>query len=217
MAKRNEPGQSAGRILPPDVNPETLSRLSPIRRESLSEDGQSAYDAMTQPKAGGVSLAGLQGPGGIWLRIPKLGRLMGEANRYVRSEIGLEPRFVELAILCAARESDSQFEWTMHEPVAAKEGLAPQIIDIVKRRKPLAGVPETERAIIALAREAIGAKKVSARTYARALKILGEPALLNLAALIATYAMTAIMLTVFDQQLHASQTPLLRVDKRLRA
>ena len=45
-----------------------------------------------------------------------------------------------MAILVTAREIDSQFEWTAHEPVALKEGLSQEIIDIVKYRKSVAGV-----------------------------------------------------------------------------
>jgi 4-carboxymuconolactone decarboxylase len=207
MAQQSD--DSPKRTLPADVNPETLSRLSPLRRDTLSAEGMIAYDAMTQRRPDGKNLAGLQGPGGVWIRLPALGKHLGELNRILRSEIGLEARLTEVAILATAREMHSQFEWTMHEPVAAREGLDAHIIDIIKYRMPLTGVPEMESAIIALAREAIGARQVSPQTYARALKAFGEVALLNLVALMATYAMTAMVLRVVDQQLHDGQDPLL--------
>jgi len=197
------------RILPADVCPESLSRLSPVRRESLSEDGQAAYDALSRPARDSKTLAGLQGPGGVWLRLPGIGWHIGEATRILRGETGLDPRLTELAILAAAREMDSQFEWTMHEPVARKEGLSEKIIDVVKHRKPVAGMPETESVIIELAREALGAKKVSSRTYARAMNIFGENGLLKVVTLMANYALTAIVLCLVDQQLHDGQAPLL--------
>jgi 4-carboxymuconolactone decarboxylase len=204
-----QPHDSSRRALPADVNPESLSRLSPLQRDNLSAEGRTAYDAMTQHRPDGKNLAGLQGPGGVWMRLPTLGRHLGEVNRILRSEIGLDARLTEVAILATAREMHSQFEWTMHEPVAAREGLEAHIIDIIKYRLPLTGVPETESAIIALAREAIGARQVSPHTYARALKVFGEAALLSLVVLMANYAMTAIVLSVFDQQLHDGQVPLL--------
>jgi hypothetical protein len=37
-----------------------------------------------------------------------------------------------------ARELDNQFEWAAHEPAALAEGLAAPIIEVVKRRKPVA-------------------------------------------------------------------------------
>jgi 4-carboxymuconolactone decarboxylase len=200
-------GPNERRALPADVHRETLSRLSPLRREALSEEARARFDAQSRPSAGG--LAGLKGPGGIWLRMPTFGKLMGEANRHLRSGTGLSPALTEVAILAAAREMDSQFEWTMHEPVARRENVPEAVIDAIKHRKPLAGLPQAESIVIRLAREAIGGKRVSPDTYADAVKLFGEAELLNVVALVAMYAMTAIVLTVFDQQLHEGQTPLL--------
>jgi 4-carboxymuconolactone decarboxylase len=196
---------NTGRSLPPDVNPETLSRLSPIRREALGEAQQKAYDAAMARPAGGLNLAGLKGPGGVWIRVPPLGKPMGELNRVLRSELGLDPRLVEVAILAAAREMDSRFEWAMHEPVALEKGVAPETIDAIRHRKALAGVPEKEAVLIELVRESVGAKKVGPGTYARAIAAFGEEGVINYVALFSAYVMTAAVLCVFDQQLHDGQ------------
>jgi|SRR3954468_20445576 hypothetical protein len=81
-------------------------------------------------------------------------RLTGTRNR-----ISLGDRLAELTILVTARENDVQNEWTAHEPAGLKAGLDPQTIDIVKYRKPIAGVPDKEAAIIKLGREVFGSKK----------------------------------------------------------
>ena len=44
----------------------------------------------------------------------------------------LDPRIREIAILTAAREADSQFEWVQHEAIALREGVAPDIIAVAK-------------------------------------------------------------------------------------
>ncbi len=204
-APKASPGEE--RTLPADIRPESLSRLGPIHRDALGEEGRTAYDALSCPD--GKTLAGLKGPGGIWLRLPGAGYPINETTRILRSEIGLDPRLTELAILAAAREMDSQFEWTLHEPVARQKGLSEKIIDVVKQRKSIADLPETESVIIELARATIGEKKVSSQTYARALTLFGETGLLNLVSLMANYAMTAIVLCLVDQQLPEGQTPLL--------
>ena len=57
-----------------------------------------------------------------------MGEPFREMNRILRNDVPLEPRLRELAILVTAREFDSQFEWTAHEPVALKEGLDPKVL-----------------------------------------------------------------------------------------
>ncbi len=48
-------------------------------------------------------------------------------------------RIREVAILTAAREADSQFEWVQHEAIALREGLEPAVIDVIRHRKSTAG------------------------------------------------------------------------------
>ena len=108
---------------PPDIDPESRSRLPLKRREDLDEEGKKVYDFLVDPEA--QTLAGLTGPRGFYLYSPKAGQHLSQANTYLRFESGLDPQVRELAILVIAREMQSQFEWTMHEPVAREVGLEP--------------------------------------------------------------------------------------------
>src|SRR3989441_6456721 len=105
--------------LPKDIYPESRSRLPLPKREALDEQGKRVYDSVLDPKR--PTLAGFQGPAGIWLHTPRVGEPFREMNRILRNEVPLAPRLRELAILVTAREFDSQFEWTAHEPVTLKE------------------------------------------------------------------------------------------------
>jgi len=193
--------------LPKDIYPESRSRLPLPKRETLDEQGKRVYDSVLDPKR--PTLAGFQGPAGIWLHSPRVGEPIREVNRILRTEVPLEPRLRELAILVTAREADSQFEWTAHEPVALKEGLDPKILDAVKFRRVVSGAPEKEAAIIAFGRELFRDRKVRSETYAEMVRLFGQTAVVNLTALMANYAFTAVMLTAFDQQLHEGRKPLL--------
>src|SRR5882672_7086227 len=124
--------------LPKDIYPESRSRLPLPKREALDEQGKRVYDSVLDPKR--PTLAGFQGPAGIWLHSPRIGEPIREFNHILRTQVPLEPRLRELAILVTAREMDNQFEWTAHEPVALKEGLDPKIIDVVKFRKAVSGL-----------------------------------------------------------------------------
>ena len=109
----------------------------------------------------------------------------------------------------------NQFEWTAHEPAALAEGLDAKIIEIVKRRKPLARLGQRsgqkEAVIIAFGRELFRRKKLGSATFARAVELFGRRGVLELAALMGTYAMTAVILNTVDQQLHPGQPALLPV------
>jgi 4-carboxymuconolactone decarboxylase len=195
--------------LPADINPQSRSRLPLVKRENLDESGKAAFDAVVDPKS--RLRAELVGPAGIWLNVPQLSPHIREINWYLRNRISLDTRLAELIILVTARENDGQTEWTAHEPAALKAGLDPKTIDIVKYRKPIAGVPDQEAAIIKLGREVLKDKKVSSETYAEAVKVFGVQAVIEIVLLMANYTMTSVILHAFDQQLRPDMTPLLPV------
>jgi 4-carboxymuconolactone decarboxylase len=197
------------RKLPKDVYPESLSRFPLLTREDMDAQGQKLYDAVVSPRS--RTLVGLQGPGGIWLHSPRLAEHVRAANQYLRYETTLDRRLTELAILVTARELDHQFEWTAHEPAALREGLDPKIIDVVKHRKPIARMGKKEALIVRFGRELFQEKKLRSRTFAQAVKLFGRQGVLNLAALMGNYAMTAIILNMANQQLHPDQKPLLPI------
>lgn len=130
-------------------------------------------------------MRGLKGPSGIQLHSPALSRDARPLNHY---KAGLGGRVRELAILTMARELDSQFEWAAHEPQAIAEGIARDIIDIIKYCRNTGGLAEDDAIVIELGRKIFGARKVSQATYARALRQFGRRKLVDLVALIGNYA-----------------------------
>lgn len=201
--EKAKPSASTG--VPKDVVPESGFRLPLPKREDLDDLGKKLYDQYATPNP--QSLAGLRGPAGIRLYSPLEAQHESEHNHYLRFDAGFNPRIRELAILVSAREADSQFEWSAHEPAARKAGLDPKIIDIVRFRKSPAGLPETETVIIQLGREMFGQKKVNSETFAQALKIFGPRGLVNMVSLMGDYCATAALLTAFDMQLPPGEKP----------
>jgi len=196
-----------GAPLPSDVHPDSRSRLPPLKRENLDQQGKEFYDALA---ADSRRLTGVGGPSGIRMYSPQAGDLARRLNNYLRFESALGARTVELAILVTAREFDSQFEWSAHEPPALKAGVSKDLVELIKRRAPVAsvsGVSEQDAAIVELGREVFGTHRVSSATYARALKALGPKNLVDLTILIGEYSATAVLLATFDQQLAAGERP----------
>jgi len=195
--------QTSARTFPKDVYADTGNRLPAIQRDSLDDTGKKLYDTR-----GPVDSFG---PGAIRLYSLPVSEYMGSVNDFLRHKASLDPRLVELAILVTARESDSEYEWTAHEPQGLKAGLQPEIIDIVRFRKSTDGLAEKDAVIIQLGREVMGKHHVSSDVAARALNLFGRQGLVNIVSLIADYASTAILLNAFDQHIRTTDKPLLPI------
>jgi 4-carboxymuconolactone decarboxylase len=191
-------------MLPADSHPDSRNRLPLVRRDDLDADGRKAFDAAANdPK----SLVGLQGPGGIRLHNPELSAIAQPVNRYLRFGAGLDPRTVELMILATARLAESRFEWSAHEPVARSLGVSDAVIDAIRLQAPLDGVPPDDALVIRLVRESVADHRVTPETFAAAHARFGSAALVSYVSLIGHYLATAVLLTVFDQQLPEGKTP----------
>lgn len=192
--------------MPSDIDPQSGFRLPLPRREDLDEAARATFDRAATPAG---NIAGLQGPAGIQLYSPKTTAHLQAINRYLRFDAGIPPRIREIAILATAREMESQFEWTAHEPEALKVGVPQTVIDVIKYRKGTDGLDETDAAVIALGRELWRDHKVSSATFSKLKDIFGPSKLVDLVLLMGNYAGTAALLTAFDMQLHRGTQPLL--------
>jgi 4-carboxymuconolactone decarboxylase len=192
------------KAVPDDIYPESGNRLPPPKRESLDEARQKDFDH----NVSGRTLAGLRGPGGLQLYSP-VGPLISQINQYLRFGSGIGAALREIAILTTAREASNQFEWTMHEPAALKEGVAPEVIDLIKHRKPVSGIPDEQALIIRLGRAIFADRKVPSDLFAEACAQFGDHRLVDIVLLMGNYAATAALLTAFDMQLPSDRPPLL--------
>jgi 4-carboxymuconolactone decarboxylase len=190
-----------------DIHEDMGARLPLPRREELPDDAKALFDYFANPKSG--SYVGLKGPGGLRLHSPPVALAMQPLNHYLRRDSGIPRPVRELSILVVARELDSQFEWTAHEPEALKEGISREVVDIVKHRRPADHLPETEAVVIALGREIFRDHRVTPEIYARALALFGRRMLVDLVSVMGNYAATAALLCAFDMQVHAGTEPLL--------
>jgi 4-carboxymuconolactone decarboxylase len=197
--------QPQSRKLPPDIDPESLSRLAPVKRSDLDADGQRIYDLV----AGKNRTTTLRGPGGVSLHSPKAAEPIHMLNTYLRNESVVGRRFFELCTLIAAREVNSQYEWTSHEPAALQAGVEQAVIDVVKFDRDVTGLGEKDATAIRLGRAMFRDHHVSSELYAKAVQLFGQKGTLELSIIMGDYAMAAVMLTLVDHQLAPDRVPLL--------
>ena len=194
-------GQST---LPPDIHPQSLSRLPPVQRADLDADGQRIYDAL----AGAGKVLTPTGPSAVTMHSPKAAEPIYALNQVLRKTVA-GSKYFELAALVAAREFDQQYEWSGHEPAGLKAGLDQSVIDAVKYNRNLAGVPDKDAAVILLGRAMFRDHKVSPELWAAMEKHFGRQGAVEVTLIMADYAMAGFVLTAVDQQLPPGRKPLL--------
>ncbi|MFL2433730.1 MAG: carboxymuconolactone decarboxylase family protein [Vicinamibacterales bacterium] len=175
---------------PDDIYPDSRSRL-PLRPGPYQTSVNALYGRMASP--GGI------GPGQI--------RAYGEGIQTLEARIG--KRLEMLAVLVTARAHNSQYDWTMHEPLALEAGLEREVIDVVKHRRAIDDLDDEDATLVSFARELFGDHNVRADTYARAKRAFGETDLVDIVALMGAHAADAVMFAGFDQQLPEGVAPLL--------
>ena len=192
--------------IPSDIQEDSWARLPTIARESLDADARRVFDLIVNPDS--RYAGGLRGPIGMWMYSPRMAEHIFPASTYLRygADGTRDQRLTELAILATARELDSQYEWSAHEPAARTAGLEDEIIDFVRYNQPLieaSTVPSLgapERAVIQVARELINEPKLSSEAFAAAQALFGNEGVMDLAGLIGYYTFVNYTLKTFDVQ-----------------
>ena len=192
--------------IPPDVHEGSWARLPTVSRESLAADDQRVFDLIVNPDSRYAT--GLRGPVGMWMYSPRMAEHIFPASTYLRygADGQRDQRLPELAILTTARELDSQYVWSAHEPSARTAGLEEEIIELLRFSRPLEGagtVPglgEREDTIIRVARELVNEPKVSAETFVAAQRLFTNEGVMDLAGLVGYYTFVNYTLKTFDVQ-----------------
>jgi len=195
-------GILGAQTLPPDIDPESYSRLPFIKRADLSGEALKVYDAVVGKDAqGNLRPTPPTGPAATSLYSLGVALPMDQLNKYIRN-IVVGPAMYQLCSLIAAREFDEPYEWNSHEGGALRAGVSQSTVDAVKFDKPLdklGDVPEKDALVIAFGRGLFHDHKVSPQVYAAVVKTFGQQGMFELTAAMADYAMAAIMLRAVDQ------------------
>jgi 4-carboxymuconolactone decarboxylase len=196
--------------LPADIHPVSLSRLPPIQRADLDEEGKRIWDYLAPASGRGMSPTG---PGAVSMYSPKAAEPIQALNQYLRKTV-VGSRFFELSALLAAREFDQQYEWSGHEPAAVRAGLEQSVIDVVKFNKDVTGLSEKDATVIRLARALFRDHKVSPELWAKMVELFGRQGALEIVMIMGDYAMAGFMLTAVDQRLPPDRKALLPINNR---
>jgi 4-carboxymuconolactone decarboxylase len=135
-------------------------------------------------------------------------RAMGDYLRY-NSAIG--NTLSELAILVTAREWTQDYEWYVHQPIALKMGIKPEVAAAIADGRRPAAMTEDEAIVYDFSVELHRNKRVSDVTFERAEKRFGKKGVVDLTGINAYYALLAMQLNVAQYQLPKDGKRLVRL------
>jgi 4-carboxymuconolactone decarboxylase len=197
--------QSAGAPLPPDIDPESYSRLPLILKDSLDEDGKRIFEVINGSDTNVPRL----GPPASSMYSLAAAEPYDVMNQLLRKTV-VGRQFFEISTLVPAREFNQQYEWSAHEVGAQRAGVSQEVIDVIKYDRPVDGLPEKEATVIEFGRALLrGDHQISPELFARMVSFFGRQGTIEITMVMGDYTMTAMLLNAVDQHLPPDREPLL--------
>jgi 4-carboxymuconolactone decarboxylase len=170
-------------------------RVSILDEAELTDDQRALLDSIRSGPRGGSTT--IRGPFAVFLHAPVFGELAQKLGGHCRFKTAVPPRLSEFAVLATAKLWRAQYEWFAHVPQAERAGVKPETIrDLHKGRVPKSA-PKDERAIYDFIQELYKGKRVSDKTFARVLAVLGQPGTIELVGILGYYVLISMILNVF--------------------
>jgi 4-carboxymuconolactone decarboxylase len=166
-------------------------RMPPIPAEKYTEAQKKAAAAFEEIRKRTVF-----GPFVPLIRSPEVMVRAAEMGEYLRYRTSLGQKLSEFVILIMAREWTQDYEWYVHQPEALKAGLKPELVEAVREGRRPQGMAEDEETLFEFVTELNRTRRVSDKTYERAVKTFGEKGVIDIVGIQGYYALLAMALNV---------------------
>jgi 4-carboxymuconolactone decarboxylase len=130
------------------------------------------------------------------LQSPALMERIGSLGEVLRFDSALDARVRELVTCAVARHVGNQFEWVTHAAAAAKAGVSTEAIEALRLGRRAAPLADDEQLALDFTLELLNNNGVSEPTYAAAELRFGQPAVVELGALIGYFVMVCWIMNV---------------------
>ena len=186
-----------------------MARLPYISRDELPSDKHHIYDRIAETRSSVESQAGLPRSFQVLLNAPDAAEVVGRLGEYLRFNTTLDPTIRETAIIATAKELNSQYEWTHHEPIARKVGVRDEVIKAILSGRAPMGIPPREGVFVQAAKELVRNGTLTEATFQGVLHLLGPQQTVELLVLIGYYAMLGTVLGALGVELEPGLDPIL--------
>ena len=137
-----------------------MPRVAPITGKS---DVPAEHHAVVD---GVVEIFGnVRGPFSMLLHSPKLAERILPLVTFFRDDSIVEPRLRSVAILTATREREADYVWAAQVAAARRNGLADEVIDVLRAKGDPGKLGTVEREIVTYVRQLIRANRVDQAVF----------------------------------------------------
>jgi len=187
--------------LPPDIHPESLSRMPRATKDQFTTDEEkAAFDHTAAMSPTVTATSGVLGPTGTRAQIPELAEAYRTMFGVLTKKNYVDQKYFEEAVLVATRESNNEVEWNDHIVLATKL-LGPEVPEIIRNHQDPKGLDEKEALIINYGREVFHQpyNRISSKTFVDMEKNFGRQGTLGIALTMGYYTANALLMHTYDQ------------------
>ena len=171
-----------------------MTRINPIPLDQMTVEQRELHDLIAKQRSRGQ----VQGPFAVMLQAPDICERVSEMVNHLLGETRVPLTLKELAIITIARQYTAQYEWYVHARRAKEVGVEDAVIDAIRHRRRPAFNSFNESLVYDMTLDMVEHRKLGDDLYASAIDAFGEPAVVELVALIGFYIMIAVFLVSFD-------------------
>ena len=175
-----------------------MSRLGPLNPDTMDAALKDEYDSLVRNRKGVAPADGyFGGPFDAWIRSPEFCHKMREFGGMLWERTSLDRGVVEMAISVTAAFWNANLEWG-HSETAINNGIDRAVIeDIQAGRRPKS--PREEVVLVYdLSRIFLENKSLSDAFYQKAVALIGERGIVEVADIVGFYTMVAFTTRAFD-------------------
>lgn len=164
------------------------SRFKPFDPEKLPADAKAVYDRILRDRGY------MPGPYQFWFAAPGFADRIERVEEFLRHQVSLDDRHVEIAVLCVAKRWKAQYVWTSHAPATTQAGVDAAAVEAIRTGREPVFAREDEAVCYAICHGLLNGDGIGDPLWERAKAVFGERGVNELLGLLGLY--TSVCLTM---------------------
>lgn len=170
-----------------------MPRIAPVTGKSdVPAEHHAVVDHVMQV------FGGVRGPFSMLLHSPQLATQMLGLVTFFRDASVVEPRLRSIAILSAVREREAAYVWAAQVAAARRNGLADDVIDLLRSKGDPGKLPAEEREIVTFTRQLMRTNRVGQALFDALVKRRGSQWMVELTAAANYFALLSGIVNAFE-------------------